>query len=73
MKILVNKITDIHEFVRYAGNCNCDIELKSGKYTVDAKSMLGVFSLDLSQPVEVVMGGKDDAFLKNIEKFVVEE
>lgn len=73
MKIMINQITDIHEFIKFAGNCKCDVELKSGKYTIDAKSMLGVFSLDLSQPVEVIMGGEDAAFINNIKKFEVKE
>ena len=43
----------VKEFVNITQNYSCEILLKSGKYVVDAKSILGIFSLDLSLPVTV--------------------
>ena len=44
-------INDVKEFVNAACNADFDIDLISGRYTVDAKSIMGIFSLDLSKPV----------------------
>lgn len=43
----------VKEFVAITQNCEYEILLKSGKYVVDAKSILGIFSLDLSKPLVV--------------------
>ena len=47
-----------------------EILLKSGKYVVDAKSILGIFSLDLSQPITVEAYSDDcDDLLERLKKF----
>ena len=43
----------VKEFVNITQSYDYEILLKSGKYVVDAKSILGIFSLDLSQPLTV--------------------
>ena len=43
----------VKEFVAITQNCDCEILLKSDKYVVDAKSILGIFSLDLSKPLTI--------------------
>jgi phosphocarrier protein HPr len=48
-----------------------EIDLRSGRHVVDAKSILGIFSLDLSKPVIVEIYSDDcDDFLKDIESFI---
>ena len=48
----MNAVKDFNAIVsKYA----CDIDLVSGRYVVDAKSIMGIYSLDLSQPIEVQM------------------
>lgn len=62
----------VKEFVTITQNYACEILLKSGKYVVDAKSILGIFSLDLSQPlvVEVYSEASDaDELLAQLKKF----
>ena len=51
------------------------VELVSDPYIIDAKSIMGLFSLDLSKPVELMAHCKDDGedFLQRIGKFVVKE
>ena len=48
-----------------------DIDLVSGRYAVDAKSIMGIFSLDLSKPIELDIHTDDaDKFLKEIDRFI---
>lgn len=45
--------------------------LKSGEYTVDAHSLIGVFSVDISKPMELILNEEpDDNFKKAVSKFV---
>lgn len=45
--------TDVKDFVNIVGKYDFDIDLVSGRYVVDAKSIMGIFSLDLTKPIEV--------------------
>ena len=68
-------INDVKEFVNTATLADFEIDLVSGRYTVDAKSIMGIFSLDLSKPITVV-ANCDDAkaaeFFAKIAAYVVE-
>jgi phosphotransferase system HPr-like phosphotransfer protein len=62
----------VKEFVNITQNFTYEILLKSGKYVVDAKSILGIFSLDLSQPIIVEVYSDDcDDLLEQLEKFKI--
>ena len=50
-KILLNTVTDVKELVELVSACTYEVGLVSGRYSVNAKSIMGVFSLDLSKPV----------------------
>jgi phosphotransferase system HPr-like phosphotransfer protein len=52
--LLLNDIDHVKKFVEVSMMQNFDIELSSGKYMVDAKSIMGIFSLDLTKPVKVI-------------------
>ncbi len=52
MKIQLNSVNDVKAFVHIASRHTYNVYLRSGAYSVDGKSVMGVFSLDLSQPVE---------------------
>ena len=69
-------IEDVRTFVTAANMQVCDADVVSGRYRIDAKSLLGIFSLDLSKPVEVqVHGTAQDAekFKNAIKTIIVEE
>ena len=51
VEISLSSIDDVKQFVQTLTMFDGDFELVSGKYIVDAKSILGVFSIDLSKPV----------------------
>lgn len=60
----------VKEFVAVTQEQECEILLKSGKYVVDAKSILGIFSLDLSKPLTVEVYCDDCAeLLAKLAKF----
>lgn len=53
-KIMLPTIADVKLFINVMNNCiSEDVVLKSGRYVVSAKSLMGIFSLDLDMPVEI--------------------
>ncbi|MBQ8229349.1 MAG: HPr family phosphocarrier protein [Clostridia bacterium] len=70
IKISLEMAQRVKEFVNITQDFPCEILLKSGKYVVDAKSILGIFSLDLSQPVTVeVYDDNCNELLAKLKKF----
>ncbi|MDD3833625.1 MAG: HPr family phosphocarrier protein [Oscillospiraceae bacterium] len=71
---LVVKIDTVLDAKRFVSICNAadfDIDLVSGRYVVDAKSIMGLFSLDLSKPLELQADcDEDNVFLKKLEPFI---
>ena len=51
--VLLSSINDVKNFVNIVSRFDYDIDLASGRYVVDAKSIMGIFSLDLSKPIAV--------------------
>jgi len=63
--ILLKSINDVKEFVRIVNEFSYDVDLSSGRYIVDAKSIMGIFSLDLTKPIQVDVHDADAADLKD--------
>ena len=61
MKISLSSIEDVKEFVALTNSYSFDSDLVSGRYAVDAKSIMGIFSLDLSKPITLNIHAEDDA------------
>ena len=61
VKIKLSTIEDIRNFVGILAKYSVDLDLKSGRYTVDARSLMGIFSLDLVNPVEFIVHSDDSA------------
>ena len=53
VQILLNTINDVKFFVNAVSKYDYDVDLISGRYAIDAKSIMGIFSLDLSKPITV--------------------
>ena len=71
-KVLLQSISDVKEFVSAVSLCDFDVDLISGRYAVDAKSIMGIFSLDLTNAIELVAHTDDsEALFAQISKFVV--
>ncbi|WP_010251622.1 HPr family phosphocarrier protein [Acetivibrio cellulolyticus] len=70
--ISLKSITDVKDFVNIVNKYDFDIDLTSGRYVVDAKSIMGIFSLDLSKPIKVDVHLDDcDKFFEEIKNFIV--
>ncbi|MBN1623650.1 MAG: HPr family phosphocarrier protein [Clostridia bacterium] len=52
--IKFNSISEVKDFVDIVAGFNYDIDLVSGRYVIDAKSIMGIFSLDLNKPIKLV-------------------
>ena len=73
VKISLNSIDKVKSFVNDLTKFDTDFDLVSGRYVIDAKSIMGIFSLDLSKPIKLE-AHTDDAsdFLAEIKQYVVE-
>jgi len=72
IKIRLGGVEDIRAFVNVAALYEYDIDLRGGRYVVDGKSIMGIFSLDLSTPIDMVIyGDKEDELIARIEKYIV--
>ena len=72
ISISLSSIANVKEFVEMVTMSDFEIDLVSGRYTVDAKSIMGIFSLDLAKPIELVAHTDNaDALFKKLEKFAV--
>lgn len=66
--IILNKFEDIKRFVDITMQQPFDVDLVSGKYVINAKSLIGVFSMDLSRPILMRADCDENAqFLVDIE------
>ena len=57
--LLLSSINDVKDFVNIVSKYDFDVDLTSGRYVVDAKSIMGIFSLDLSKPIKVEVHSDD--------------
>ena len=65
-------ISDVRDFVNAVAAFEDDIDLQSGRYIVDGKSIMGIFSLDLLSPIKLtVYSDKPEVLLDKIEKLIV--
>ena len=75
LTVKIVSMQDADKFNKLCSKFDCDMDLQSGKYYVDAKSIMGIFSVDLSKDLTLVIGTNDkteiDRIKKTIQKFVV--
>ncbi len=74
VNIKLSTITDIRDFVSHVTLFDGEVDLSSGRYVVDAKSIMGIFSLDLMKPIEMTINSGDNAdeLIEKIKQFIVE-
>ncbi len=58
--ISLNSIDKVKSFVNDITKVNNDLDLVSGRYVIDAKSIMGIFSLDLSKPIDLNIHAEDN-------------
>ncbi len=74
LTVMLKSINDVKEFVRIVNDFVYDVDLVSGRYIVDAKSIMGIFSLDLAKPIDVnIHAASPDDLLDKLTPFIVSE
>ena len=69
---MLNSIMDVKEFVNIVNRFPSEIDLTSSRYVVDAKSIMGIFSLDLSKPIKVDVHSDDCAdLMAELDKYMI--
>ena len=70
--IMLGTIEDVKKFVNIVFRYEFDVDVVSGRYAVDAKSILGLFSIDLSKAVTLkIYSDECDELLSEIKEFMV--
>ena len=64
LTVKIVSMQDADKFNKLCSKFDCDMDLQSGKYYVDAKSIMGIFSLDLSKPLILNADTDDEAKVK---------
>ncbi len=71
-KIFISTINDVKNFVNIVTKCEYDVDIISGRYAIDAKSIMGIFSLDLSKELTLNIHSDNCAeFMDEIKSFIV--
>ena len=73
VKISLNSIDKVKTFVNEVTKYDAEFDLVSGRYVIDAKSIMGIFSLDLSNPIDLNIHCEDniDAILEVLKPYIV--
>jgi phosphotransferase system HPr-like phosphotransfer protein len=72
--IRLSLVENVNKFVNIVSRYPFEMDLRAGRHVVDAKSILGIFSLDLSKPISLEIYGDDcEELMKEISPFVAEE
>ena len=74
VKISLNSIDKVKAFVKDVTKYDSDFDLVSGRYVIDAKSIMGIFSLDLSKAIDLNIHNEDniDQILDMLKPYIVE-
>ena len=72
-KIKLNAAEDVQEFVKAASKCDFDIDIDIyyNRFLIDAKSILGILSMDLTKVLTVDCHGENKEFERTLQKFAV--
>lgn len=73
VKILLNSVEKVKKFTSSISNEEVDFEIIEGMHIVDAKSIMGIFSIDLSKPLQLNIHSDDQKILDKIKDFIVEK
>jgi len=70
--VSISSVKEVERFNHICSKFSCDVDLQAGKYYVDAKSIMGIFSLDLEQPLTLLVDSDDDIEVtEKFEEFLV--
>ena len=66
MQVKLSTIEDVRNCVSLLAKYTVDLDFQSGRYTVDARSLMGIFSLDLMRPIDFIIHSDDEDIVKNV-------
>lgn len=70
-EVLLSSMLAVKELVNIVTKYDFDVDLTSGRYVVDAKSIMGIYSLDLSKPVTIEIHSDDcDALVEELKPYI---
>lgn len=73
IKVLIESFADVNEIVKLASLCEDEVLAYSNQYIVSVKSIMGMYSLNLSKPIEIeFQGDVPDEVKEGIKKFIIE-
>ena len=74
VQISLNSIDKVKSFVTEISKFDNDFDLVSGRYVIDAKSIMGIFSLDLSKPIDLAIHTEEnlDEIMEVLKPYLVE-
>lgn len=74
--ISINTIDKVKRFVNLTNRCEADVDIISGRLLVDAKSIMGIFSMDLTRPMTLRVHESNieklEEYKKLFEEFIIE-
>jgi Phosphotransferase system, HPr-related proteins len=75
IQVSLNSIDKVKSFVNDITKFDSDFDLVSGRYVIDAKSIMGIFSLDLSKPIDLTIHSSDDIheILRALSPYIIME
>lgn len=71
VQVSLNSIDKVKSFVNEVAKFDSDFDLVSGRYVIDAKSIMGIFSLDLSKPITLNIHDEDAKILEALEPYII--
>ena len=73
IKVNLNSIDKVKKFVNIIALYDNDFDLVAGRYVIDAKSIMGIFSLDLSKPIDLNIHAEENVaeILQTLEPFII--
>lgn len=72
VKVHFKAITDVYTFVGIVSKYTFDVDMCSGRYVIDAKSIMGVFSLDLLSDIQLNIHSDNAAeLIADIDAYIV--
>ena len=74
VKISLNSIDKVKAFVNEVTKYDAEFDLVSGRYVIDAKSIMGIFSLDLSKPIDLNIHSENniEEILSKLSEFIID-
>ena len=73
VKISLNSIDKVKAFVNEVTKYDAEFDLVSGRYVIDAKSIMGIFSLDLSKPIDLAIHAESnvDEIMETLKPYLI--